>query len=151
MKPQLHQSYTRSSIRRKMASPRKSGRSAIGEASERAIQEEDRWPWMDVLQAARSFGDERESHEAQGERQRIAKSRSTTPVRGSTPEQKFEELISAIHSMTGMMHSMQRQMVRHWGESKGIAKQQTLQPHTKRDLGGLRQDQGERCDIPFVS
>lgn len=83
--------------------------------------------------------DELEAHEASGSRRRW----SATPNRVSTPERKINELITAIHSMTSAMHSMQKQMLQHWGEDEDPESRRTPQRHDKRDRRGFRQDQDE--------
>lgn len=64
-----------------------------------------------------SWGDEiGEVESAHGERAGSAKRRSPTPVRESTPEQRFNELLLTITSMIGAISSMQQQLNRHLGE-----------------------------------
>lgn len=93
MKPPTQCYYTRYSSQREMASARKSRRSTAEEASERAVQHEKRRSWMNEPPTERNSDDEREALEVQGDSQRAARRRSTTPVQGSTPQRKFEEVI----------------------------------------------------------
>lgn len=55
-------------------------------------------------------GDFGEENEVPRGRTKSARRRSPTPARESTPERRFNELISAIHSMTGTITTMQKQL-----------------------------------------
>lgn len=90
-----------------MASARKSGKSQAKETHSRAAQEEDRRPWLNEVSNEGDFGEENEPLRG---RIPLARRRSPTLTKKSTPERRFNELISAIHSMTGAITTMQRQM-----------------------------------------
>jgi len=61
MKPAIHSNYTRSSIRKEMASARKSGKSQLDETPSRAAQEEDRRPWMSEVPNEGDYGEENDA------------------------------------------------------------------------------------------
>jgi len=107
MKPIIHSYYTRSSIRKEMASARKSEKSQHEETPSRAAQEEDCRPWMNEVSNEDDFGKE---NEATRGRTTSTRRRSPTPARESTPERRFNELISAIHNMMGFITTMQKQL-----------------------------------------
>lgn len=81
-----------------MASTWRSSRSG-----EVAVQEDERWPWMNMLSEARVSGGEGETHRYM---QKTTRRRSSTSVWGFTFERKFDELISAINGMTRAITSM---------------------------------------------
>lgn len=107
MKPTVHIYYTRSSIQREIASARKSGKSQTEKTSSRAAHEEERRPWMNELPNEEAFGEEGAMPERVGASVRRGDS---IPIRESTPELRFNELILAIHSMTIAITTMQRQL-----------------------------------------
>lgn len=80
---------------------------------EAAIQEDERWPWMNMQSEARVSGGEGETHRC---RQKISTRRSSTSVWGFTSERKFDELILAINGMARAITSMDLKMTEHWQE-----------------------------------
>lgn len=77
------------------------------ETPSRATQEEDRWPWMNDVPDEDNLGEE---NEVERGKSTSARRRSSTLARESMLERRFNELISAIHSMMGSITTMQKQM-----------------------------------------
>ena len=80
--------------------------------------------WWNELPEEKVPSYKRKVLEVQGDKK--AAKRSTTLNQGSTLERKFNELISALHNMIGVVHSMQRQLVRYWGVEKNPEEPKTL-------------------------
>jgi len=79
------------------------------------------------------FREEREAHKVLAARPRFEERQNAWSVQRSTPEQRFEEMISANNNVTRVVYSMQRQFERHWG---GFEVEVEPQRHARKDPGG---------------
>jgi len=103
MKPTIHIYYTRLSIKREMASTRKSRKLYIDEIPSRTIQEENQWILMNQMP---NKGDFVEENDVLGGSSTSTRRRSPTPSPESTTNHKFNEIIFSIPSMMGSITTM---------------------------------------------